>query len=147
MIRELAMQAGEERLSSFVCEAFEEFSRKDPEMASMFEDMLYVCVNGCHFNPFTYKDAVSSMENMDGTKGPHWSMDDVREVMRSKGISSDRFNEYDFAYALNMAYSDFKGSVSDSLDSYVRVALAFLNDKDAKEGKAYSYWKKVVKGS
>lgn len=28
MIRELAMQAGEERLSSFVCEAFEEFSRK-----------------------------------------------------------------------------------------------------------------------
>ena len=37
-------------------------------------------------------------------------------------------------------------AVEDNDATYLKIALAFLNDKDAPEGKAYLYWKAISQG-
>ena len=80
------------------------------------------------------------MVNEDGTKGIHWSLADTTSVAKSNGIVFEKFNEYDWCYVLNMIYSDYYGSVSNDISTYVRMASSFLNDKDAPKGKALKYY-------
>lgn len=146
MLEDLLEEATKENLCNLVSDLMERLEKAYPEMAAEFEDELYECVHGKHFDAWSYKKATDGLVNSDGSKGPHWKLDDARKLMREKGIESGSFNEYDFAYALNMIWSDYYGAMPDNSDSYARMALAFLNDKDAPEGKAYVYWKKVAEG-
>lgn len=41
---------------------------------------------------------------------------------------------------MNMIYSDYYGAVSNDIGIYIRLAKKFLEDKDAKEGKALCYY-------
>lgn len=68
-------------------------------------------------------------------------LNEVIAIFRTKGLSYSDFNEYDFAYAMNMVYSDYFGVIPDSTESYYKVAKAFIEDKDAPVGKAYLYYK------
>lgn len=52
--------------------------------------------------------------------------------------------------ALNLIYSDFspvakKHGLGGSLDFYVDMAKAFMNDKDAAPGKLSNYYNSIVK--
>lgn len=136
-----------ERASS---ECLREFAKKVismfPEMSDELEETLCVIVNGPHFTPFSYKEAVEGMRNEDGTSGSHWGLDEVKDIAKRNDISFSNFNEYDLAYVLNMVRSDYYGAVEDNDAAYLRIALAFLNDKDAPEGKAYLYWKTISQG-
>lgn len=46
---------------------------------------------------------------------------------------------------MNMIYSDYYGSVSNDNSNYIKMAKAFLNDKDGKEGKAFHYYMSMKK--
>ena len=46
---------------------------------------------------------------------------------------------------MNMLYSDYYGAVPDNVESYFKMAKAFLEDKDAPEGKAFRYYKAMHK--
>jgi hypothetical protein len=88
------------------------------------------------------------MRNEDGTKGPHWTIDQVRGVMAQRGINLD---PWEFYVAINMVYSDYykvlkKYGVGDKLDVYADLASAFLKDKDAAKDKLARYFEYVVKG-
>lgn len=87
------------------------------------------------------------MRNEDGTKGPHWAIDQVRGVMAQRGINLD---PWEFYVAINMVYSDYykvlkKYGVGDKLDVYVDLASAFLKDQDAAKDKLARYFEYVVK--
>ena len=113
-------------------------------MPSLYDEMeceLYESVYGNHFTKWKYDCAVSMLDNKDGTKGAHWSSSDIISLAKSKGASFKGYNEYDFAYAMNMIYSDYYGAIDNTVEAYYRVALAFIEDKDAPEGKAYRYYK------
>lgn len=73
-------------------------------------------------------------------------MDEVKGIEKRNDISFSNFNEYYLAYDLNMIRSGYYGAVEDNDAAYLRIALAFLNDKDAPEGKAYLYWKAISLG-
>lgn len=94
----------------------------------------------------TAKEWTQHMENADGTKGPHWSMDQVKQVAAQKNISEDPL---DFWVAINMMYSDYcvmaKKHNVNTVDFYVDMAKAFLDDKDAKPDKLGRYYHAVVK--
>lgn len=137
----LIENADAEKLRSFLKEEFRTLKRYDAELYDDMRDKLYVCLNGNHFDESTYARAVAGLGNLDGTGGPHWKVADITNLARTKGLKYDGFNEYDFAYAMNMVYSDFYGVVGDSVDTYYRIAKAFIEDKDAPHGKAYLYWK------
>ena len=91
---------------------------------------------------YTY---VLSQEN--GSKGPHWTLDQVKQLMAQKKIQK---SPAEFWAALNMIYSDYvkvakKHGVGGNIDFYIDMALAFLNDKDANPNKLACYYKNVVK--
>lgn len=88
------------------------------------------------------------MKNEDGTKGPHWKFEQVKQLMSQKGIQG---NPVHLWVALNMLYSDycavFKKYGVNSVDLYMDLAMAFLKDTDAgAKDKLASYYQYVVKG-
>ena len=141
MHHKMLEEATHEQLKSFLMNQFDELKERMPELYKEMEEDLYESIYGHHFTAWKYDCAVSELANQDGSKGAHWSVSDVTSVVRAKGISLSGYNEYDFAYVMNMLYSDYYGSVPDSVDTYLKMAKAFLEDKDAPEGKAYRYYK------
>lgn len=88
-----------------------------------------------------------SLQNEDGTQGPHWTLEQTKQVMAQKGVKADPF---EFFAVLNAMYADYckvfkKHGVGDKLDFYVDMAKAFIDDKDASEGKVVKYFENIVK--
>lgn len=89
---------------------------------------------------------LANIENEDGTTGPHWTMEQAKQVMAQKGVQGD---PVEFWVALNMMYSDYckvaKKVAANNIDFYVEMAKAFLDDKDAAPHKLGMYYEYVVK--
>lgn len=89
---------------------------------------------------------MAGLENEDGTKGPHWTIDQVKQVMAQKGWKEDPLRGW---VTLNLMYSDYfntaKKSNVNNLDFYISMAKDFLSDKDAVEDKLSAYYNAVVK--
>ena len=141
MHHKLIESATPEQLKSFLYEQFDELKKTMPDIYRDMECQLYEHIYGDHFSDWKYNCAVSEFKNRDGTTGPHWTVEDAVSVAKSKGITFNHFNEYDFAYVMNVVYSDYYGVIPDTLDSYFKVARAFLEDEDAPKGKAFLYYK------
>lgn len=88
---------------------------------------------------------MAGLENEDGTKGPHWSMEQVKQVMAQKGIKTDPI---EFYLTLNMIYSDYcsvaKKMNVNNIDFYIGMAKAFLDDKDISGDKLMRYYRYIV---
>lgn len=76
-------------------------------MHRIFRVKAYEMEHGPHFNEEHARKAVMKMENEDGTRGQHWSLEETSALASQYGISlSGKFNRYDWYVALNMVYSD-----------------------------------------
>ena len=62
-------------------------------------------------------------------------------LANGNSIYFDKFNEFDWYYALNMIYSDFAKTIGDNTSMYVLLAKDWIMDEDAPEGKDFKYWK------
>lgn len=86
-----------------------------------------------------------SMKNADGSTGPHWSMDQTKQVMQKRDIDCE---PVEFWVTMNMLYSDYSKVVKahgiTSVDFYADMAKAFLEDKDAVEDKLMAYYEYCV---
>lgn len=75
-------------------------------MHRIFRVKAYEMEHGPHFNEEHARKAVSKMENEDGSRGQHWSIEETTSLANQHGISlNNRFNRYDWYVALNMVYS------------------------------------------
>lgn len=90
--------------------------------------------SGQGYAPLTKQRAeewAEQMENVDGTHGPHWTMDQVKQVMAQKKIDCDPVA---FFVTLNMMYSDYAKVAKElgvsNMDFYIKMAKAFLDDPD-----------------
>ena len=87
-----------------------------------------------HIGEDVAKCWVSKMQNKDGTKGEHWSMEQVANVIKEKGI---KYELTDFYTVLNMMYSDYCTSIKkfvapeDEAMMCASMAWDFLEDVDA----------------
>lgn len=62
----------------------------------------YEAEHGPHFNDEHARKAVSKMENEDGTRGQHWSLEETTALANQYGIRLDeKINKYDWYVALN----------------------------------------------
>lgn len=99
-----------------------------------------------HFNRQMAEEWAAGMENDDGTKGPHWTLEQAKQVMAQKEIGGSPIA---FWLALSMMYSDYckvaKKLGVNTVDFYASMAEAFLNDKDAQPDKLARYYEYVVK--
>lgn len=48
---------------------------------------MYEAINGPHFDEEHARYAVEGMENEDGTKGPHWTVEETTSVANQIGIN------------------------------------------------------------
>lgn len=129
-----------EQLRDYLTKELYKVKERDYEMYEELELDLYKEVYGCHFNDWLLEKALKGLINEDGTKGEHWTVEQTEDVAKSNGVSFKNFNKYDWCYVMNMLYSDYYGSVPNDTSTYLKMANKFLNDKDAKEGKALHYW-------
>lgn len=94
----------------------------------------------------TAKEWTEAMENGDGTRGPHWTVEQTDQVMAQRGLECD---SAEFFAVLNSVYSDYcavaqKHGVN-NVDFYADLAKAWLHDKDAVKDKAAAYYEYIVK--
>ncbi len=141
MHSKLIEEATHEQLKSFLRHQLDELKEYDHDLYDEMECDLYLTIYGPHFTEWKYEKAVSKLQNADGSHGPHWSVSDITNYAKSHGIEFTHFNEWDFAYAVNVMYSDYYDTVPNTVDTYMKMAKAFLTDKDGPEGKAWFYYK------
>lgn len=92
-------------------------------MHRIFRVKAYEMEHGPHFNEEHARKAVMKMENEDGTRGPHWSLEETSALASQYGISlSGKFNRYDWFVALNMVYSDYCKVLLNILKNIIRKA-------------------------
>lgn len=93
--------------------------------------------------------------NTDGTRGAHFSIDDLMEPIEKMRLSFDSYSESDVCLTANMLYSDFgktlKHIIPQDKEPYYYTALAkdFLEDDDSGvEGseKLAAYYHFIVNG-
>lgn len=86
------------------------------------------------------------MKNEDGSTGARWTFDEVQKVMQQYGVDCD---PVEFYATMNMLYSDygklFKKHNVATVQFYVDMAKAFLDDEDAVKDKLEQYYRYVVK--
>lgn len=97
---------------------------------------LYKMAYGKHLNEELALECVSEMENKDGTKGQHWSVDQTSQY-------AGEFNKWDWYAVMNMMYSDYYNQKFDT-NTYIELAKDWLNDKDVGDGKTLKYYMLVV---
>lgn len=96
----------------------------------------YKMAYGEHLNEELALEWVSEMENKDGTKGQHWSVDQTSQY-------AGEFNKWDWYAVMNMMYSDYYNQKFDT-NTYVELAKDWFNDKDVGDGKTLKYYMLVV---
>lgn len=65
-------------------------------MHRIFRVKAYEMEHGPHFNEEHARKAVMKMENEDGTRGQHWSLEETSALASQYGISlSGKFNRYE----------------------------------------------------
>lgn len=103
---------------------------------------------GKKHDKLTREDAdewTEKMKNADGSTGRHWNFEQTEQVRRQHGYDCE---PAEFYAAINMMYSDYYEIAKDfnvnSVDYYAKMAHAFLDDKDAGEGKIAKYYECIV---
>ena len=92
------------------------------------------------YPPLTEKQAkeyVSHMTNKDGSKGEHWTLEQVEQFVKSHSDYAD-MDLIHFYVAINMMYSDYY-KASYTTDNYASMAKDFLKDSDAPKDKLERY--------
>ena len=109
-------------------------------------DIKSVSNDSSSFSLDTAQAWTKKMKNEDGTQGPHWTLEQAKQIMAQRKIGLDPVQ---FWVTLNMIYSDFspvakKHGLGGSLEFYTDMAKAFLTDKDAKPNKLSRYYEAIV---
>lgn len=93
---------------------------------------------------------VESMEGSDPAKprGGKWTMEQVKPIAQKYGVPTEGEKFYEFWAVMNAMYSDYypvakKYNVL-TPDYFADLAMAFINDKDAVEGKTAMYYECIV---
>lgn len=92
------------------------------------------------------KEWVSKMRNEDGSRGGHWKLEEVEDLLEKKQIDCDPVEAW---AAMNALYSDLakvNGKYGmTSKEYYLEAAIAFfLHDKDAVKDKLWIYYEYIV---
>ena len=137
MIENMIHDSTREQLDDFLREAMDYLRSNEPRVYEILTGLMYDCIYGLHFNEWSYRKAVGALKNRDGTNGAHWRLEELERL----GIAFEGkdYNLYDFAFAINMIYSDYYGLVPDDVQTYRKMAVGFLEDADAPRGKAWLY--------
>lgn len=143
---ESAKANGTEREVILALEAnMNELFNKKPKEYEETMLAIHERINGKHFDKLTACIAVEGLKNVDGTKGAHFSYDEVITAIADwsvliGGLSQETV-QADMYYAVNMLYSDTSNIYGNSIDPYVKLAKAlYFDDPDMVDGKLWKQY-------
>ena len=88
----------------------------------------------------------SHMQNADGTRGPHFTMEKTKEIQKQYNVNCDPVL---FWTVINSLYSDYdealKKNNASTIEMYACLAKAWIEDADAVPNKATAYYMYVFK--
>ena len=87
------------------------------------------------------------LEGADGTKGPKWQMEQVKQVAQQHGIKFDDYSPETFTAVMNALYADYCKVLGADPAMYAKLTKAWLEDDDfdgEPEEKAMLYYKCIV---
>lgn len=94
-----------------------------------FEDFICNLRHGCHIRDVeTYNKAVGVLENRTGEPSPKWEYQAIKNKVNID-FKETPYTCYDFAYWINMKYSDY-GETTQDFSTYVKYTIADLEDDD-----------------
>ena len=139
MIVDNGNQEQMEELSDMLDEVIVKLKNYDSECYHKYKNKLMGMAYNYHFTPEFAKEIVSNMKPL----GEYWNMDTTTMVKNQHGINAT--NE-DFYIVMNSMANDY-GDVIDKeqVETYIKLANAFINDKDSVNDKIWIYYTKIPK--
>lgn len=100
------------------------------KMPEEFAKFMYESEYGCHIvEKDMYDKAISYLKWSDGEgTGAKWEVDKIVKLV-DINFDKTKFTKFDYAYVVNMLYSDYCHIFTDS-DYYLKMAKSFLTDED-----------------
>jgi hypothetical protein len=90
-----------------------------------------------------FKKWMENMKNADGTTGPHFSEEQIKNIYKDEKIKEKDIDMEEFKVVMNMLYSDYckilKENGMNSQKLYTDLAVAFIKDEDAMKHKTLRY--------
>ncbi len=100
----------------------------------------YMETHGCHFTKEMAHWAVSMFENNDGTKGAHWTCEEVHATMKKLGYDIPEALYYDVYYEANHKYSDHFGGSLKTPESIMMYVHEMITDIDGDPTSIFDMW-------
>lgn len=130
---------GMEILADVFDKAMRHLEEYDEEEYKELELCLHKGAYGKILSEDMAKDIIVEMKPY----GMKWTLMQTKEVQKQYNLLDIR--DVDFWIVMNMAYNDYHEIFEENLDMYVKYAKNFIKDEDAKEGKVFEYFTRIVK--
>lgn len=132
-----------ECLADILEQSLEHLKNCDTTLYSTLENKIYILLYGNHLNETMACDWVSKMSF---TKGQPMTKEQTDMIAKQANIdfNNTNFNCWDWYAIVNLGVSimfDYASATED----YADFALAFFRDPSAVDGKAYNYYKYLIK--
>jgi hypothetical protein len=121
-------------LSNMLQEGMQIIKNYDEDCYKKFEIKLYKMAYGNVLSPEMAEKIVAKMRPY----GKRWSLEETRQIQQQRGINN--ISPINFFVVLNSAYNDYNDIFRDNLEDYIRFAIDFIQDEDAKNGKVFLYF-------
>lgn len=127
------------KLSDIVIDMFYDLRDYDEELFDKYKMCMYKIAYGEVLSEEMAEEIIESMKPY----GMHWTLEETKMLQQQNGLMTLR--DIDFWVVMNSAYNDFNEIFNDDLDMYVKYTKKFILDEDAKDGKVFKYFTKIVK--
>lgn len=126
-------------LSDILEEAIELIEKYDKECYDKYAMELYKMAYGPTFTREMADEIVSKMRPY----GKRWSIEETKQIQEQYGI--DNVRSTDFYIVLNSSFNDYRDLFGEDMEMYVKFAMDFINDEDAKPDKIFIYYTQIAK--
>lgn len=125
------------KLSDMLENLMKELEYFDKDCYKKYKMELHKIAYGSTFDKNMAKEIVENMKPY----AEKWDLDKTRQIQSDYGLND--INPYSFYIVLNSAYNDYKDIFNEDVDMYVRFAIDFIKDEDAKKDKVYIYFSEI----
>lgn len=143
---EAIMWTSIKEIDKFLKEIYEDNREDVDELIYRIEE-----ISNPHLTLESATEAVSKLENEDGSIGGKWTVKQIEDTLNIKRIplETNDYNLYDIYFLINMIYSDHAETLNGSVDMIIKLALDKAQDIDFPTekisfAKAYVLWKKHI---
>lgn len=127
-----------EKLSDMLETTMEIVKNYDSDCYDKFEMELYKMAYGNTLNKEMAENIVHRMRPF----GERFSYDEACKLKQERGLND--ISEVDFYAVLNAMYNDYQNMFGEDTETYIRLALNFIEDEDAKSDKVFIYFTEIA---